>query len=169
MLQSRVKSMLVLQIAIAGTLGLTHGLHAPMNSSSSSRLRLGIFASALFLIAAMFSGCATAVQVTDDNKTLGEYKFGFLIVAPPKPFETVREATKKGFKDLGYFLVQDELDPPGKCELRARAADDTIIIVKLESDGTLTGGPFTNVKIRYGIRGDLAPAQRVYQAIEKHL
>ncbi|HEX2853497.1 MAG TPA: DUF3568 family protein [Opitutaceae bacterium] len=140
-----------------------------MDSFRSSRLRPGVFAGALLIFAAAFSGCSTPVQVTTDNRTLGEYKFGFLVVAPPKPFEEVRDAVKRGFKDLGYFLVQDELDPPGKCELRARTADDTIVIVKLESDGTLTGGPFTNVKIRYGLRGDLAPAQRIYQAIEKNL
>lgn len=137
--------------------------------SGPSWARVAIFAVALVLFTVLLFGCATPVQVADDTKTVGEYKFGFLSVSPSKPFETVREAAKKGLKDLGYFLVQDELDPPGKCELRARAADDTIVIVKLESGVTLTAGAFTNVKIRYGLRGDLAPAQRIYQAIEKHL
>lgn len=140
-----------------------------MTSSSSSRLRSTALAAALLILAGSFSGCATPVQVTDDPKNLGEYKFGFLVVAPPQPFETVREASKRAFKDLGYFLVQDEVDVPQKCELRARAADDTIIIVKLEGGATVTAGAFTHVKIRYGLRGDLAPAQRIYQAIEKHL
>jgi hypothetical protein len=139
-----------------------------MTSSSSSFLRAGVSAGALLLLAASFSGC-TSVQVSDETKTIGEYKFGFLVVTPAKPFEELREASKKAFKDLGYFLVQDEVDLPGKCELRARAADDTIIVVKLESGATVTAGGFTHVKIRYGLRGDLAPAQRIYQAIEKHL
>ena len=114
------------------------------------------------LLAAGFSGC-TSVQVTSDNKTVGEYKFGYLIVQPLQPFEKVREATKKAFKDVGYFLVQDELDLPGSCELRARTPSDTIVNVKLKSFGS-----YTNVKIRHGLSGELAPEQQLYQAIERN-
>ena len=109
------------------------------------------------------SGC-TSVQVTSDNKTLGEYKLGYLIVQPLQSFENTREATRKGFKDIGYFLVQDELALPGECELRARTPNDTIVVVKLKSFGS-----YTNVKIRHGLSGELAPAQQLYQAIEKNL
>jgi Protein of unknown function (DUF3568) len=114
------------------------------------------------LLVSGFSGC-TSVQVTSDNKTVGEYKFGYLIVQPLEPFEKVREATKKGFKDMGYFLVQDELDLPGSCELKARTPNDTTVNVKLKSFGT-----YTNVKIRHGLRGELAPEQQLYQAIARN-
>lgn len=103
------------------------------------------------------------MQVTNDNKTLGEYKFGYLIVQPTESFETVRTATKKAFKELGYFLVKDELEVPGTCELRARTPDDTTVEVKLQDFGT-----YTNVKIRHGLRGELAPEQLLYQAIARN-
>lgn len=111
---------------------------------------------------AALSGC-TSVQVTSDNKTIGEYKMGYLIVQPLQPFEKTREATRKAFKDVGYFLVQDELGSPGECELKARTPNDTIVEVKLKSFGS-----YTNVKIRHGLRGELAPEQQLYQAIERH-
>ncbi|MEO7412820.1 MAG: DUF3568 family protein [Opitutaceae bacterium] len=124
-------------------------------------LRPGLLALALLSLLGL-GGC-TSVQVTNDSSTLGEYKLGYLIVQPLQPFETVRDATKKAFKDMGYFLVQDELDVPGSCELRARTPNDTTVNVKLKSFGA-----YTNVKIRHGLRGDLAPAQQLYRAIAKH-
>jgi len=132
-----------------------------MNSSMFLRFRPLLVVGAL-LLASGFSGC-TSVQVTGDNKTLGEYKLGYLIVQPMQPFEKAREATKKGFKDMGYFLVGEEFDPPGNCELRARTTNDTIVEVKLKDFAS-----YTNVKIRHGLRGELAPAQQLYQAIAKH-
>jgi len=124
-------------------------------------VRLSLLFSAL-LVASGLCGC-TNVQVTTDNKTIGEYKFGYLIVQPLQPFEKVREATKKGFKEMGYFLVQDEPDLLGSCELRARTPNDTIVDVKLKSFGS-----YTNVKIRHGLRGELAPEQQLYQAIARN-
>jgi hypothetical protein len=125
-----------------------------------------VFRSRIFVVglslAAVLGGC-TSVQVTNDNKTIGEYRLGELIVQPLEPFEKVREATKKAFKDMGYFLVQDELDLPGSCELRARTPNDTIVNVKLKSFGS-----YTNVKIRHGLRGELAPEQALYQAIARN-
>ncbi|MEO6567314.1 MAG: DUF3568 family protein [Opitutaceae bacterium] len=123
--------------------------------------RSGVLAFAL-LLAGSFSGC-TSVQVTNDNNTIGEYKLGYLIVQPLQTFATVRDATRKAFKDMGYFLVQDELDVPGSCELRARTPNDTTVIVKLKSFSA-----YTNVKIRHGLRGELAPEQQLYQAIARH-
>jgi hypothetical protein len=129
--------------------------------SSSSIFRSVALAVGLGLAAGL-GGCTT-VQVTGDNKTLGEYRLGELIVQPLQPFETVREATKKAFKEMGYFLVQDELDLPGSCELRARTPNDTTVTVKLKSFGT-----YTSVKIRHGLRGELAPEQQLYQAIARN-
>lgn len=116
------------------------------------------------LLAGLFSGC-TSVQVTDDGKSVGEYKLGYLIVQPTQPFEKVHDATKKAFKDMGYFLVQDEMELPGKAELRARTPNDTTVNVSVESLGT----SLTKVKIRHGLKGDLAPEQQLYQAIAKNL
>jgi hypothetical protein len=122
---------------------------------------------ALFAFAAALalSGCTTTVQLSNDGKTptIGEYKFGYLIVQPNEKFETVREATRRAFKDLGYFIVKDDIDPPGSNVLHARDAQDTMIEVKLKDFGT-----FTNVKVRYGIRGELALEQKVYEAIAKN-
>jgi hypothetical protein len=137
-----------------------------MHNTNPFQIRRKFVAIVAFLgAAAAFSGCTTTVQLAPEGKspTLGEYKFGYLIVQPNQKFETVREATKQAFKDLGYFLVKDDIDPPGSNVLHARDAQDTIIEVKLKDFGT-----FTNVKVRYGIRGELALEQKVYQAIAKN-
>ena len=98
------------------------------------------------------------------SRAVAEYKFGTLIVKPAERFDLVREATKKAFQELGYFLVLDELKLPGRALLKARDPQDTSIEVKLESAGS-----YTKVKIRHGLRGQLAPEQRLYSAIERNL
>jgi hypothetical protein len=134
----------------------------PSRFPVSHNSRPSLVCAALLLAGATLSGC-TSVQVSDANKTIGEYKFGYLNVQPLQPFEKVRDATKKAFKDVGYFLVQDELAALGECELRARTPDDSVVTVKLKNFGS-----YTNVKIRHGLRGELAPEQQLYQAIEKN-
>lgn len=109
------------------------------------------------------AGCTT-VQLSEDTRAVGDYKFGTLIVKPAERFDLVRDATKNAFRDLGYFLVQDELKLPGRAVLKARDAQDKAIEVKLESKGS-----YTEAKIRHGLRGQLAPAQRLYSAMERHL
>lgn len=133
-----------------------------MKPSSLPAFLSRFLARAALLATDFLAGC-TSVQVTDDNKTLGEYKLGYLIVQPTQSFEKTREATRKAFQEMGYFLVQDEFDPPGSGELRARTPNDTTVELKLKSFGS-----YTNVKIRHGLRGELAPAQQLYQAIAKN-
>jgi hypothetical protein len=121
------------------------------------------FVGASVLLAALaFSGCTT-VQLSEDTRAVGDYKLGTLIVKPAQSFDNVRDATKLAFQDLGYFLVLDELKLPGRATLKARDPQDTSIEVKLESAGS-----HTKIKIRHGLRGQLAPEQRLFSAIEKH-
>jgi hypothetical protein len=134
-----------------------------MNSSKLLPFRTALFAAALLLALVGTSGC-TSVQVTSDDKAVGEYKFGNLIVEPTQPFDKVREATKKAIKDIGYFLVKDESEAPGKAELKARTANDTTVSISLET----ISANLTKVKIRHGLKGELAPAQALYQAIAKN-
>ena len=134
-----------------------------MNSSRLPALRLSAFAALLFLALGFSSGC-TSVQVTSDDKAVGEYKLGYLIVQPTQPFDKVHEATKKAIKDMGYFLVKDESEAPGKAELKERTPDDTTVNISLET----LSATLTKVKIRHGLAGELAPAQALYQAIAKN-
>lgn len=124
-------------------------------------LRQLLSAVLLLLGTGVFSAC-TNVQVTGDGKVIGEYKIGYLYVKANQPFDKVREATKKAFKDLGYLEVGDE-ETPGQAVLEARDSADTFIQVKLKDFTT-----YTNVKIRCGVTGDLARSQQIYQTIARH-
>jgi hypothetical protein len=134
-------------------------MNAIQPSASTRKL---LFSGALLLMLGAFSSC-TSVQVTGDDKVIGEYKIGYLYVKPTQPLDKVREATKKAFKDLEYLQVGDDEATPGETELRARDSHDTLITVKLK-DFTA----YTNVKIHCGVMGDLAHSQQIYQAIERH-
>ncbi|MDO8542510.1 MAG: DUF3568 family protein [Opitutaceae bacterium] len=109
-------------------------------------------------------GC-TQVQVAPNVQ--GEFKpgLGELQVFADRDFAAVHAATKKAIKDLGLFETQDEKKLV-EADLRARDSADTMITVKIKE----VAKNRTSVKIRYGlVGGDLANAQRVYQAIQKHL
>lgn len=113
------------------------------------------------LIAGAITGCTT-VQVAPS--TLGEYKLGELQVWSEKDFDTVYRAAKSGFKDAGLFQTQDDRKVV-EADLHARDSADTLVIVKINE----VAKGRTSVKIRYGIQGNLALAQRLYSAIEKRL
>ncbi len=120
---------------------------------------LRLFALAVFGFAAFSTGC-TSVQVSDD--TQGRYRVGELQVFADHDFATVVTAVERGFKDLGLFQTKNERKVI-EAELTARDASDTLIIVKLKE----VSKNRVSVKIRYGLTGDLAQAQKLYQAIEK--
>jgi hypothetical protein len=106
------------------------------------------------------AGC-THVQVAPD--TLGEYKFGELQVWSDRDFATVYNATKAAFKDLKLFQTQDDRKVI-EAEVRGRDNADTLVIVKIKE----VAKSRTSVKIRYGLQGNLALAQKVYQSIQKN-
>jgi hypothetical protein len=117
---------------------------------------------AVVLGAWTLTGC-TNVQVAPD--TQGEYKLGELQVYADRDFMRVYEAAKGGMKDMGLFQTQDDRKVI-EAELRGRDAGDTMVIVKIKEMGKNR----TSVKIRYGVlTPNLASAQKLYQAIEKHL
>ena len=128
----------------------------------SASLRKLLIPVILLSLPGLFSAC-TNVQVTGDDKVIGEYKFGYLNVEPTQPFDKVREATKRAFKDLGYLQVGDDETQQGEAVLRARDSSDTLVEVKLK-DFTA----YTNVKIHCGVVGDLAHSQQVYRAIARN-
>lgn len=100
-----------------------------------------------------------------DQDTRGEYKLGELQVFADRDFARVYEAAKSGMKDVKLFQTQDDRKVI-EAELRGRDAVDTMVIVKIKE----VGPNRTSVKIRYGvIKPDLTLAQKLYQAIEKHL
>ena len=110
---------------------------------------------------AAFTGC-TQVQVKPDQR--GEYKLGELQVWHDRDFNAVYTAAKNGMKDAGLFLVKDDRLVV-EAELNGRDATDTLVIVKVKE----VGKNRTSLKIRYGLKGSLAPAQQLYAAIEKRL
>ncbi len=108
------------------------------------------------------AGC-THVQV--DSDTQGQYRLGELQVFADRDFARVYEAAKSGMKDTKLFQTQDDRKVI-EAELRGRDATDTLVIVKIKEVGTKR----TSIKIRYGVlTPNLAQAQRLYEAIEKHL
>lgn len=118
-------------------------------------LLIGIFA----LLTAV--GC-TQVQVAPD--TVGEYKLGELQVFADRDFNRVYDAAKLALKDTKLFQTRDDRKIV-EGEINGRDGADTLVIVKIKE----VAKGRTSVKIRYGLPGNLAQAQKLYQAIEKHL
>jgi hypothetical protein len=118
------------------------------------------FTTLLALVTILLSAGCTQVQVAPDVR--GEYKLGELQVFADRDFMTVYDATKLGLADQNLFVTQDHRLVI-EAELKARDATDTLVIVKIKE----LGRNRTSVKIRYGLRGDLASAQRVYDAIQQ--
>src|SRR5215207_3019594 len=131
----------------------------------TSRFDLASRALALLIAGGVWSlstGC-TQVQVTPDVR--GEYEFGALQVFVDADFMRSYEAAKLGMKDVGLFQTGDERLSI-EAELNARDSVDTRVIVKIKEIGKNR----TSVKIRYGVvKPDLPSAQRLFQAIQKHL
>ena len=115
----------------------------------------------LLLALALF-GTAGCTQVLVSPDTRGEYKLGELQVFADRDFATTYAAAKNGMKDKGLFLVKDDRLVV-EAELNGRDATDTLVIVKIKE----LAKNRTSIKIRYGLKGDLAAAQSVYSAIEK--
>lgn len=134
-----------------------------MNISHSARPVRVLVVLALALSAALGGAGCTQVMVAPDTR--GEYKLGELQVFADRDFMKVYEAAKSGLKDLKLFQTQDDRKVI-EAELRGRDATDTMVIVKIKE----VAKGRTSVKIRYGVvKPDLAMAQKLYQAIEKHL
>jgi len=137
----------------------TSHLMNQQRSSLSARILTGLL---LVGVALGGAGGCTHVQVSPD--TQGEYKFGELQVYADRDFTRTYEAAKAGLKDLGLFQTQDDRKVV-EAELHARDAADTLIVVKVKE----VAKNRTSLKIRYGLNPDLPSAQKVYDAIQKHL
>ncbi len=115
----------------------------------------------LALILAAGPGC-TQVLVAPGMR--GEYRFGELQVFADRDFAATYAAAKEGMREHGLFLVRDDRLVV-EAELNGRDATDTLVIVKVRE----VGRNRTSLKIRYGLKGDLAAAQSVYATIARRL
>jgi hypothetical protein len=131
---------------------------------SPSRLDLARFIAVLIAgCAASFTAGCTQVQVAPDVR--GEYEFGALQVFVDADFMRTYEAAKRGMKEVGLFQTGDDRLSI-EAELNGRDSVDTRVIVKVKEIGKNR----TSVKIRYGVvKPDLPSAQKLFQAIQKHL
>lgn len=118
----------------------------------------------LLLALALFGAAAGCTQVMVSPDTRGEYKLGELQVFADRDFAATYAAAKDAMKDKGLFLVKDDRLVV-EAELNGRDATDTLVIVKIKE----LAKNRTSIKIRYGLKGDLASAQSVYAAIAKRL
>lgn len=110
---------------------------------------------------AALPACRTVV-VDQQHNTIGRVKLGELQVFANRDFETVYQAAKAGIADRKLFLTQDD-KKYAEAELRARDSVDTLIIVKIKE----VARDRTSVKVRYGVTGDTANAQALYNEIAK--
>lgn len=127
-------------------------------------IRILRFAAGAALAPALFiaAGC-TQVQVAGDTR--GEYKLGELQVFADRNFATVHAAATRGLKDVGLLQTRDDRKVI-EAELNGRDSTDTLVVVKIKE----VGPNRTSIKIRYGVfTPNLASAQKLYEAIEKHL
>lgn len=118
----------------------------------------------LLLLAGALCGAVGCTQVMLSPETRGEYRFGELQVFADRDFAATYAAAKYGLQDNGLFLVKDERLVV-EAELNGRDATDTLVVVKIKE----LAKNRTSIKIRYGLKGDLASAQAVYAAIERRL
>ncbi len=125
----------------------------------SIRRLLGVTAAVGLL--GFLPACTTVVV---DGDTTAEYKLGELQNEVDADFAQAYAAAKAGLKDRDLFLTGDEKKVV-EAELSARDSSDTSVTIKIKE---VTKGR-TSIKIRYGLAGDLAPAQLLYKAIESHL
>jgi hypothetical protein len=109
---------------------------------------------------ALLPACRTVV--IDEQNTVGQVKLGELQVFANHDFETAYRAAKQGLADRKLFLTQDE-KKYAEAELRARDSVDTLIIVKIKE----VARDRTSVKVRYGVPGDSANAQLLYNEIAR--
>lgn len=131
-----------------------------MKIQMQNRVRSLLFLS-LIVLAGGGVGCT---QVLVSPSAHGEYKFGQLQVFVDRDFAAAHAAAKNALKDLGLFETRDERKP-AEAELNARDSADTRVTVKVKE----VGKNLTSLKIRYGMKGDLASAQKIFAAIEKRL
>ncbi len=127
----------------------------------SSRPLRSISLLGLLILVGGLSGC-TQVQVAPN--TLGEYRMGELQVVADRGFAATYEAAKKGMKDSNIFQTGDE-QKVTEGELKGRDSADAQVTIKVKEIGPNR----SDVRIRYGIPGNLALAQKVYQSIQKQL
>lgn len=113
---------------------------------------------------AMMGAAGGCTQVLVSPETRGEYKLGELQVFVDRGFLTAHAAVKSGMKDVGLFVVRDDR-LVAEAELNGRDSTDTLVIVKIKEVGTNR----TSIKIRYGLKGDLPSAQKLYAAIQKQM
>jgi hypothetical protein len=107
------------------------------------------------------SACTTVVV---DGDTTAEYKFGELQKVVDADFADVYAAAKAGLADRKLFVTGEEKKVV-EAVLLARDSSDTSITVKVKE----VAKGRTSIKIRYGLTGELAPAQLLYQALASHL
>ena len=137
-------------------------LHAMKRSSRFELASRVLVLSAAACLWVLSTGC-TQVQVAPDVR--GEYEFGALQVFVDADFMRTYEAAKRGMKDVGLFQTGDDRLAI-EAELNGRDSVDTKVIVKIKEIGKNR----TSVKIRYGVvKPDLPSAQKLFQAIQKHL
>lgn len=129
-----------------------------MKTQTTSLARL-LFLPAL-LFAAALSGCTT-VAINNDT---GTFRFGELQVYTDTNFDRAYRAAKASIDSFGLFLVEDRAKTT-EAVLRARDAADTSVTVKIKE----VSRNRTSVKIRYGLAGDLAQSQRLFQEIQKRI
>ena len=131
-----------------------------MNKSRPFRVTVALAFVGTSLLLLTAPGC-TQVQVAPN--TVGEFKLGELQVWSDRDFATVYAAAKLGMKDLKLFQTQDDRKIV-EADLHARDQTDALVVVKIKE----VAKGRTSVKIRYGLQGNLALAQRLYAAIESH-
>lgn len=119
-----------------------------------------VLAAAAFGLAG-FTGCTSVLVVPEVR---GDFKLGELQVLVDRDLATVRDAAKAAMKDLGLFETRDDRKI-NEVELSGRDNADTKVTVKMEE----AGKNLTKIRIRYGLTGDLAASQRLYQAVHRRL
>lgn len=116
------------------------------------------------LLIGLLGALPACTSVVVDGETTAEYKLGELQAVVDADFAEAYAAAKAGLADRNLFLTGDDKKVV-EAVLSARDSADTSVTVKIKE---IAKGS-TSIKIRYGLAGDLAPAQLLYKAIQSNL
>lgn len=118
----------------------------------------------LALAGAVAVGAAGCSHIMVTDNTRGEVRFGAVQVAVDYSFDDAYQAALAGMKDRGLFLVKNDKGAM-TARLSARDRADTQVWVEIDQ----VAAKRSNLSIRYGLTGNLAESQTLFEAIKKHL
>lgn len=126
--------------------------------------RQSVLAFILIAVLALLSGCKTVPATVEDDVPNATFNAGILTIIQEGHFREVSAAAKQAMQDINVTVTRERISTVDGLIL-ARGPDNSRISVHLQKLD-----PFrTQIKIRYGVRGNLENSQFIFGVIDSHL